>query len=40
MIIYNNQEISTWRGVTSLEKDPGGIHRELEWFLVMFWFLN
>ena len=34
MIIYNNQEIRTWGGVTSMEKGPGGIHRELEWFLV------
>ena len=41
MIIYNNLEIShLWGGVTSMEKDPGGIHREFEWFLVTFWFLN
>lgn len=41
MIIYNNLEISHLSGgVTSMEKDPGGIHREFEWFLVTFWFLN
>lgn len=37
----NNQEMNyLWGGVSSTEKDPGGTHRESEWFLVMFWFLN